>query len=254
MQAGEWKPVLAALVLPPAGPLLFALIGIALATRRRAAGLWLASVAIALAYLLATNGFGLLLARHLAPATPVVQARELQQVQAIVILGGGVLPQAPEYGTPQLGPHSMERLRYGAWLARRSGKPLAFSGGLGWGNGPAQREAEASVARRVLQEDYGLTLRWTEDRSRDTAENADRSAQLLQPAGVHRIALVTSALHMPRALREFRRAGFEVLPAPTGFPSARGNAWLEWLPTPDGAVLCWTVIREALGRAVAALH
>ena len=255
MPLGELKPVLAALVLPPAGPLLLALLGITLATtRRRAAGLVLATLGIALAYLLATNGFGLLLARHLLPPTSVVQPWQLQQVQAIVILGGGVLPDAPEYGAPQLGPHSMERLRYGALLARRSGKPLAFSGGLGWGNGPAQREAEASVARRVLQEDYGLALRWAEDRSRDTAENADRSAQLLQPAGVRRIALVTDAIHMPRALAEFRRAGFDVVPAPTGFPSARGNALLEWLPTPDGTVLCWFVVREALGRLVASLR
>lgn len=254
MQAGELKPVLAALVLPPAGPLLLALVGIALATRRRTAGLVLATLGIASAWLLATNGFGLVLAQHLLPPIPAVQPRQLQQVQAIVVLGGGVLPDAPEYGAPQLGPHSMERLRYGAWLARRTGKPLAFAGGLGWGNGPTQREPEASVARRVLKEDYGIALRWTEDRSRDTAENADRSAQLLQPAGVRRIALVTSATHMPRAVAEFRRAGFEVLPAPTGFPSRRGNAGMEWLPTPDGAVLCWTVIREALGRAVASLR
>jgi uncharacterized SAM-binding protein YcdF (DUF218 family) len=254
MQPGDLKPVLAALVLPPTGPLLLALIGIAIATRRRTAGVTLALVGIGLSWLLATNGFGLVLSHYLLPPIPAVQPRQLQQVQAIVILGGGVLPEAPEYGSPQLGPHSMERLRYGAWLARRSGKPLAFSGGLGWGNGPTQREPEASVAQRVLQEDYGLALRWTEDRSRDTAENADRSAQLLQPAGVRRIALVTSAIHMPRAAAEFRRAGFEVLPAPTGFPSRRGNALMEWLPTPDGAVLCWFVIREALGRAVASLR
>ena len=254
MPVGELKPVLAALVLPPAGPLLLVLAGIAFATRRRAAGLALAAVGVALAWLLATNGFGLLLARHLMPPLTAIRPQQLQQVQAIVILGGGVLPEAPEYGAPQLGPHSMERLRYGAWLARRSGKPLAFSGGLGWGNGTAQSEAEASVARRVLREDYGLALRWMEDRSRDTAENADRSAQLLQPAGIHRIALVTSALHMPRAAAEFRRAGFEVLPAPTGFPSVRGNALMEWLPGPDGAVLCWFVIRETLARAVASLH
>jgi uncharacterized SAM-binding protein YcdF (DUF218 family) len=248
---GELKPVLAALVLPPTGPLLLALFGVVLATRRRAAGLALAGAGVGLAWLLSTHGFALLLARTLVPAIAPVQPQQLRDVQAIVVLGGGVLPRAPEYGVPQLGAHSMQRLRYGAWLARRSGKPLAFSGGLGWGNGALQREPEASVARRVLQEDYGLPLRWTEDRSRDTAENAERSAQLLQPAGVRRIALVTDAVHMPRAVAEFRRAGFAVLPAPTGLPASQTNTVLEWLPSPDGTVLCWQVIREALARAVA---
>ena len=140
MQAGELKPVLAALVLPPAGPLLLALVGIALATRRRTAGLVLATLGIASAWLLATNGFGLVLAQHLLPPIPAVQPRQLQQVQAIVVLGGGVLPDAPEYGAPQLVPHIMERLRYGAWLARRTGKPLAFAGGLAHGKGERARD------------------------------------------------------------------------------------------------------------------
>jgi uncharacterized SAM-binding protein YcdF (DUF218 family) len=251
---GEFKPVLAALVLPPAGPLLLCLAGLLLATRRRTAGLMLAGLSLFAAYLLSTHGFALLLAGALLPATPPVQPQQLASVQAIVVLGGGVLPRAPEYGSPQLGPHSMERLRYGAWLAHRTGKPLAFSGGLGWGTGELQQEAEASVARRVLLEDYGLTLRWMEDGSRDTAENADRSAALLRPAGVRRIALVTSATHMPRAAAEFRRAGFDVLPAPTGLPAPLANPVLEWLPSPDGIVLSWEVIREALARGVAGVR
>jgi uncharacterized SAM-binding protein YcdF (DUF218 family) len=254
MEPGELKPVLAALVLPPTGPLLLAALGMLLARRRRAAGSTLAIAGLVLAYLLSTHGMGMLLARALLPPQTPITVQQLQQVQAIVILGGGVLPLAPEYGTPQLGLQSMQRLRYGAWLARRSGKPLAFSGGLGWADRDQQREPEATVARRVLQEEYGLRLRWAEDRSRDTAENADGSAQLMQPAGVRRIALVTDAIHMARAAGEFRRAGFEVTPAPTGLPAPASRPLLEWFPSPDGLQLCWQAMREALGRAVASLR
>jgi uncharacterized SAM-binding protein YcdF (DUF218 family) len=193
----------------------------------------------------------MLLARHLQPPLEAVQPRQLQEVQAIVVLGGGVLPQAPEYGVAQPGPHTLQRLRYGAWLARHTGKPLAFAGGIGWAAVGTPTEAEGTVARRVLQEDYGLALRWVDDRSRDTAENAARMAELLRRDGVRRIALVSDASHIPRAAAAFRAAGFEVIPAPTDFPLRLERPLLEWLPSAHGLTSSRELLREWLGRAVA---
>lgn len=246
MLPGELKPILATLVLPPAGPLLLALLGLLLAWRRRGAGLALAFLAVLSLAALSTHAVALLLARALLPQVAPLDAAQLQRVQAIVVLGGGVLPQAPEYGSPQLAEASLMRLRYGAWLARRSGKPLALAGGIGWGGGAGQREGEASVARRVLQEDWGLAARWVDDRSRDTRENARRMAAQLLPAGVRRVALVTDATHLPRATAQFRAAGFEVVPAPTHYPLPRGRALLEWLPSAQGLMTSRTVLREWL--------
>lgn len=251
MQPGELKPVLAALVLPPAGPLLLALIGLLLAPRRRRLGLALAAAAIVVSLALSTDGMALVLARHLMPEVAAARPQELQQAQAIVVLGGGVLPRAPEYGTAQPSPHTLARIRYGAWLAHRTGKPIAFAGGIGWGAAGTATEAEGTVARRVLQDEYGLTARWVDDQSRDTAENAARMAQLLRPANIRRIALVTDATHMPRAAAAFRRQGFEVLPAPTGLPEPQGRALLEWLPSSTGIEVCRELVREWLARLVA---
>lgn len=251
MLPGELKPILTALVMPPGGPLLLAALGILIATWRRGLGLFLATIGIAATYLLSTNGMALVLARQLMPEVRAVQPRDLQAVQAIVVLGGGVLPQAPEYGTPQPGPHTLQRLRYAAWLARKTGKPVAFAGGIGWAAFGTNTETEGTVARRVLQEEYGLTLKWMDDRSRDTAQNAMRMAQLLQPAGVRRIALVTDATHIPRAVGAFRAAGFEVIAAPTDFPLAEGRPELQWLPSSTGATTTRSLLREWLGRAVA---
>lgn len=251
MLPGELKPVLTALVLPPTGPLLFALLGVLVAMRRRGLGLAIATLGIAATFALSTNAVALLLAPHLMPGVSATKPQDLQQVQAIVVLGGGVLPAAPEYGTPQPGPNTLQRLRYGVRLARQTGKPLAFAGGLGWGAAPSQAESEGSVARRVLREDYGLEVRWIDDRSRDTAENAARMAELLRPQQVRRVALVTDATHMPRAAAAFRAAGFEVVPAPTDFPIVHGRPVLEWLPSPHGAVTNRALIREWLGRLVA---
>jgi hypothetical protein len=86
MLPGEWKPLLSGLVLPPAGPLLLILVGLLLATRRKGAGLLLAFVGLVLAWALSTNGVALALARHLLHAAPITQPRQLDRVQAIVVL------------------------------------------------------------------------------------------------------------------------------------------------------------------------
>lgn len=251
MEPGELKPLLTALALPPAGPLLAALLGLWLARRRRAAGLGLAALAIVLALALSTHGVGRFLARTLLPPVAAAQPAQVRTTQAIVVLGGGVLPHAPEYGAAQPAAETLERLRYGAWLARRTGLPVGFAGGVGWASAGTATEAEGTVAQRVLQEDWGVAARWVDTQSRDTAENASRMAALLAPQGVRHIALVTDAWHMPRAAAAFRRAGFEVLPAPTGFAGPRSRPLLEWLPSSPGLVLCRAVLREWLALRVA---
>ena len=254
MQLGELKPILSALALPPGGPLLLALAGLALARWHRRAGTTLAVMGIGILLALSCNGVAVALARGILPQVAAAQPQDLQQVQAIVVLGGGVEADAPEYGSAQLSPFAMGRLRYGAWLARRTGKPVAYAGGQGWGAVGTRQEAEGQVARRVLQDDYGLQLRWLEDRSRDTRENANYLARELQPAGALRIALVTDSWHMPRALVYFRAAGFEVVPAPTGFPQPRVNPLMDWLPSADGLMTSRHVLHEWLGLRIAARH
>jgi uncharacterized SAM-binding protein YcdF (DUF218 family) len=128
---------------------------------------------------------------------------------------------------------------------------LAFAGGVGWAAAGTDTEAEGTVARRVLQEDYGLVPRWVDDRSRDTAENAVRMAELLGRDGIRSIALVTDATHMQRAAAAFRKAGLEVLPAPTNFPGVAERPLLEWLPSVHGADVCRQLLREWLARRAA---
>lgn len=249
MDMNEWKPVLAALVLPPAGLLLLCLLGLWLAARWRRAGTTLALLGVLSLWLLSCHAVGLELAHRLLPAHAPVTAQQLQSVQAIVVLGGGVLPEAPEYGAAQPAGATLARLRYGVWLARGSGKPLAFAGGVGWtavGTGAA---SEGQVARRVAQQDYGIALRWVDDQSRDTLENAQRVAALLRRDGVTRIALVTDGLHMQRALRAFGSTGLQLVAAPTQMPSWRERAVIEWLPSARGLELSRRVLLERLALA-----
>ena len=137
-------------------------------------------------------------------------------MQAIVILGGGMQAVAPEYGLAQPNASTAARLRYGIQLAKRS----------------------------------GLTLRWIDNQSRDTAENAARMHDLLAPAGIQHIALVTHAWHMPRSQALFETAGFTVLPAPMGFVLPSERPLLEWLPSAHGLTASRHVLREWLALQV----
>ncbi|MEO7952966.1 MAG: YdcF family protein [Polaromonas sp.] len=252
MELGALKPLLTGLLMPPAGLLLAALLGMLLAWRKHRGGLALTTIALALLWLLSCEGMAVWLARTALPQFAPASAARLKagRVQAIVVLGGGLLPDAPEYGQAQPGDRTAARLRYGIWLARQSGLPIAFSGGTGWAAGSLPAASEASVAARMALQDYGVKLRWTEGQSRDTAGNARLLAPMLQHDGVQRIALVTDAWHLPRAVAAFERSGLTVSPAPTAFVLPRDRTALQWLPSPQGLQASHNVLRECLALAL----
>jgi uncharacterized SAM-binding protein YcdF (DUF218 family) len=134
------------------------------------------------------------------------------------------------------------------WLARATGLPLAFSGGVGWGQHGSQ--AEADVAERIARQEYGVTLRWVERESRDTRENAARSVGAAKQAGIDHLVVVTHDWHMPRAQRAFRRAADSALtvePAPMGLAERQRMPNLAWLPSTDGITHVRRVMHELLG-------
>ncbi|MDP1742756.1 YdcF family protein [Polaromonas sp.] len=246
---GELKPILSTLLLPPAAPLLLVLLGLVLAVRRKAAGLTLAFLGSAVLWLLSCHAVAVWLALNLLPQQTALSMAALKTsgAQAIVVLGGGVHPTAPEYGESQASAAAAMRLRYGARLARQSGLPVAFAGGLGWGAAQTQTLSEGEVARRAALQDYGLALKWIDSQSRDTSENARLLRPLLLKDGVQRIVLVTHASHMPRSVRAFEAAGFTVTAAPMGFILPSRNGVLEWLPSADGLEASRAVLKEWLG-------
>ena len=175
--------------------------------------------------------------------------------QAIVVLGGGTYFSAPEYGGDTVRPQVLARLRYAAHLNRALDKPVLASGGAPEGS-PVP---EARLMKEVLQQDFRITVRWIEDGSRNTFENAQLSATLLQPAGIQRIYLVTHAWHMRRARLAFAHAGFNVIPAPTGYATRFKLTALDFLPDAralyDSGVffrevtgIGWYYLRIAIGR------
>ena len=96
--------------------------------------------------------------------------------------------------------------------------------------------------------------------SRNTAENAQQSLGLIRAAGAKRVLLVTSAMHMPRALRTFEAAlggsGVAVLPASTDVEALPNSLHPlgRWLPDADSLGMSTAALKEYLGLAVLGLR
>ena len=137
-------------------------------------------------------------------------------VDAIVILGGGERSLDPPRVLPEVN-EAGDRLIYGAWLYRRGRAPnvLVTGGRIDF----LRSTTPGAVSMAALLEFFGVPQQaiWLESEARNTYENATYSRQLLTEHQAHRILLVTSALHMPRAVRLFERQGLDVIPAPTDF-------------------------------------
>ena len=245
------KPILTALVLPAAALPLLIMASVVWAWRRAPHArlpLTCAATLVAGLWLLSCQAVAIWLAQHALPQVQAVSPAQLQaqHVQAIVVLGGGVEADATEYQGAALPPESLARLMYAVHLAHSTGLPMAYSGGLGWA-GEADQMPEAEVAAQTLARLHAPALRWMDSTSRDTHENALRTAELLQAEGIHRIALVTHAWHMPRSVRQFEAVGFEVVPAPMGFVRSDQRLLLQWLPNGKGLRDSGWVLREWLG-------
>jgi uncharacterized SAM-binding protein YcdF (DUF218 family) len=251
----SWKPLLTALVLPPVPMLLMVLVGARLMFRRRLLAWLLVLVGVFGIWFFCTTaltrGLTLWLSKP-AIALSEGQIGELKRAPKtlIVVLGGGRRTYAPEYGVSTLNERSMERLRYGVWLAKETGLPVAFSGGIGHGAQPGQSEAE--IAARVAERELGRALKYVETESRDTRENANKTLALLEGSGVEQIVLVTHGYHMPRALANFRRAAgtrkLMLVPAPMGLPAGGAMQSGDWLPSVNGFDGNRLVLHEWLGR------
>ena len=255
----SWKPWVTALLLPPVPFIVLVLVGARQMFRRRLLAWLLILLACAGMWLTSTEAGARGLRNWLLPPTRALSASEIAELKrapktAIVVLGGGRRSLAPEYGVSSLKPRSIERLRYGLWLSRETGLPVAFSGGVGHGAAPGPSEAE--IAGRIAEREFGRPLRWQESESRDTRENALRTVALLHSQNIEQIVLVTEAYHMPRALRQFESAGagtrLRITPAPAALPTPGRLQVGDWLPSPRAAEDVWLVLHEWLGRVAGA--
>jgi uncharacterized SAM-binding protein YcdF (DUF218 family) len=186
---------------------------------------------------------GYLLMRPLElSAGPYADPSELSRrgVRYIVVLGGSRvindMTPADRWG-PSLG-RVIEGIRL--WKNIPNSRLILSAGGAPAATSDAHAMAALPIQLGVPRE--ALVL---ETRAWDTADEADLLHTTL---GREPFVLVTSAGHIPRAMRQFRRLGLEPIPAPCDFRTKRLPIWYRWfLPEVTGLEVSTSAIHEYIG-------
>lgn len=175
-----------------------------------------------------------------------VEAARAPRADVIVVLGGNTQANRANWFEPYNRATAFDRIDRAATLyfAGRAPKIL-LSGGAFEG-----KVSEARVMAKILRQrgvpESALIL---ENDSRYTYENAQFSDRMMQGAQLKRALLVTSALHMPRALATFIKRGIDTLPASSApqISLPEDEPLNPWLPHIRSLEASRTIIKEYLG-------
>lgn len=176
---------------------------------------------------------------------------EYPQVDTIVALGGGLQPPFPPRLYVDMN-SATDRYLHAARLYHAQRSTLIILSG---GNVFAQSgfEGEAYYAAQLMQE-WGVPAAAivVEDKSRNTYENALFTKKILADRNLKQILLVTSALHMRRALATFNSMGIDAIPAPTDYDRVEYQTpkLLSWIPNVGALSGMTRLIHEHLGYLV----
>jgi uncharacterized SAM-binding protein YcdF (DUF218 family) len=159
--------------------------------------------------------------QYLPAATPA-------KADVIVVLGGATEPALAPRPEVELNA-AADRLVHGAHLYQEGIAPhLLLSGGdidfLTLSSTSPASDMES------IMEMLGVPANamWLQGKSQNTYEDALYSCQMIKDKGAKTIVLVTSAIHMPRAVGVFKKQGCNVVPSPADFTvtqAAWSNLW-----------------------------
>ncbi len=255
------KKIVAPFLFPLPICLAFLLAGLILCWRGRwQSGRWPLTIGMVLLSLMCFAGLPEAAARSLESRYPPflsAPSADAGKIKWIVVLGGGVVSHAGMPALSRLTPSTCSRLLEGVrLLAFFPEARLLLVGGCVF-----EPETEAAVMAAAAAE-IGVPLGKIalEEIGRDTAEEARAIAQLV---GNDPVVLVTSAMHMPRAMLEFAAAGISPLPAPCDYKALPRAAWSSYDFQPrawqaylleDAAYeyigLIWFCLKAAAGNAL----
>ena len=221
-----------------------------LLTRR---GFFLTSVVVvvAIVWLLSTPAMSGGLQSLLERQAGEVRTESLPNADVIVVLGGTLSPPTERGGEVNLSA-AADRLVHAARLYKLAKAPIVLIAG---GNGGEDDSMRAeSVHAAALLESWGVpqSAILTETESTNTYENATFTKLMLEQHHLDRVLLVTSAMHMPRALAAFRSVGIDATPAPTDFEASRREptGLARWTADPGSLAVTTRVLKEFVGWIV----
>ena len=242
----------ARLVLPLGATLALLLLGlICLAVRRPRLGGACATAGVLLLWLASTPAIANRLAAPLERAHPPAPLGSLASADAVLLLGGAMKPVLPPREFAEVG-EAADRVLHAARLfaAGKARFVLVSAGRLPWQTHGAPEAIAIEELLRALGVPPEAIVR--EEASASTYENCVRSREILRAREARDVILVTSALHMRRALATCRSAGIAVRPAPTDYQvvDEGPSVALDFLPDPDALLLSHLVLHEWIGFEV----
>lgn len=238
--------LLKSVILPPGSIIIIAIIGIILILRRKNAGLYLVIFSVTVLYIISTPVFSGFLVSTLEPEYALnMDGPADERAGAIVVLGCGRYPDAPEYGADDISDCSLIRLRYAMELLKHRQLPVLLSGGSVFG----EQVSEAGIMEIILNQHFQQQATWLESESKNTFENAKFSSILLKKQNIDTIYLVTHAIHMKRARLAFEKQMIEVVPAPTYFYSFNRSSRrpANYLPSVQALAMTTAGLHEIIG-------
>jgi uncharacterized SAM-binding protein YcdF (DUF218 family) len=177
-------------------------------------------------------------------------ARRPESADAIVVLGGGIVRADTTRLRPELTEDTIFRCLHAADLYHQGRPcPVIVTGGQ---LAPGSPIPPVAPYMRDLLVRLGVNASDVviEDKASTTYENATETRRILEERQVRQALLVTEAVHMPRSLGCFRKAGVEVVPAACHHRATAFEFRLGFcLPSPEGAKDGLAVAHEWLGLA-----
>jgi uncharacterized SAM-binding protein YcdF (DUF218 family) len=218
-------------------------------SRRQRSGRMVATTGLAI-LLVASYGAARPTLKYLERSYPPASAADVAQARWIVVLGGGTYSDPALPVTARLGGSTLARLIEGIRLQRQApGSRLLLSGAAVYGYG-SDAQAMSAVALSLGVPAASIVL---DDASPDTETQAANIARIVQGEP---FVLVTSALHLPRAMALFRKAGMAPIPGPTQYIAQSNVGWSpsDFYPDIGSLSIAQIVENELLGMAWARLR
>lgn len=238
------------LFLPPGLNLLLALLGYSLLKKSKKTAITLFCFSLLSLIFLSLPSISIALNKNLQSNQALSQSRVMTISNAnnintaIVVLSGGRISKSPEYGDIDIVSSStLQRLQYTAWLYRKTKLPILLSGGSLLNDSTS----EAVLMNQTLLSTFNIAPKWLEVESKNTAQNAQYSAQILAESNITEILLITNAIHMQRAKIEFEKNGLKVIAAPTVFIQ-NSSSWFDYLPSAKALYQSQLALHEIIGR------
>ncbi|MCB5364834.1 YdcF family protein [Pusillimonas sp. CC-YST705] len=174
---------------------------------------------------------------------PYQAPQDLPKAEAIVVLGGHTAGGRPNWFEDYDPDKRITRSDTAAQLYHANRAPLmVLSGALLDGSTSEAQTMAAALEREQIPAEAMIL----EERSQNTRENALFTQQELNERKIGPVLLVTSGLHMPRAMAAFKKLDIAVTaaPSPPQIVAPQDPEFSMWLPNERALAASRSIIKE----------